>query len=138
MGDHLDLSTHQPAATPETSTQGKLFVRRALAGSRDSLRGGGPPTRTINGEWMWRTTHDLPEAMQLRLEALAEERGVTEDQIVREALVAFGIGDASQVEGVQDGTHSDDAHRAALRAERRDMLARMIEQAPTSLEAKSR
>lgn len=93
--------------TPEQD----LARRRGLAGTRGYKPSGGDATRTSGGEWMWRTTLDLPEAMQLELEALANAQGVTEDQVVREALVAFGIGNASHVAGVRDGSHSDDEMR---------------------------
>ena len=90
--------------TPEQ----ELARRRGLAGRRGFRPSGGDATRTADGEWMWRTTLDMPEAMQLELEALAKAQGVTEDQIVREALVAFGLGNASHIAGIRDGRHSDD------------------------------
>lgn len=90
--------------TPEQDLAG----RRRLAGQRNFRPDNPPPTRTTDGEWMWRATLDLPESMQLELEALATAQGIPEDQIVREALVAFGIGRASHIVGVRDGTYSDD------------------------------
>ena len=93
---------------PELTPEQDLALRRMLAGRRNCRPDNPPPTRTTDGEWMWRTTLDLPEAMQLELEALATAQGLPENQIVREALVAFGIGRASHIVGVQDGTCSDD------------------------------
>lgn len=99
--------------TPEQD----LTSRRRLAGSRGYQPSGGYPTRTTDGEWMWRITLDLPEAMQLELKALATAQGVTADQVVREALVAFGIGNASHVAGICNGSHSDDEERREVDAE---------------------
>ncbi|WP_141243984.1 hypothetical protein [Sphingomonas lenta] len=107
MTNSLDVFGMRGAPRRVTPEQ-DLAMRRRLAGRRGDRPHGGAPTRTKSGEWMWRTTLDLPEAMQLELEALAAAQGVPEDQIVREALVAFGIGDLSHVPGVCDGTYSDD------------------------------
>lgn len=115
-----DLRSEPIRITPEQD----LASRRKLAGRRDFRPSGGDATRTVDGEWMWRTTLDLPEAMQLDLEALATMHGVPEDQIVREALVAFGVGHASHVVGIQDGTHSDDEPRAEVDATMGPILGR--------------
>lgn len=53
---------------------------------------------------MQRLVIDLPDAMRIALEDRAEARAVSVDQVIREALVVMGIGDASHVVGVQDGT----------------------------------
>lgn len=117
MTDAIDLSDLKRSLPIEVTAEQDLAVRRRLAGRRGYQLSGGDPTRTTKGEWMWRTTLDLPEAMQLELETLATAQGVTEDQIVREALVAFGIGNLSHVAGICDGSHSDDDLRRGSDAE---------------------
>lgn len=86
----------------------------------------GPPTRSPSGEWMERIAFDLPEAM---LDALVEraggENGARISEVIRAALASAGIGDPSHVPGICDGTHSDDAERAATEAEWDALRARV-------------
>lgn len=82
----------------------ELALRRRFAGTRWDRPTGGDPTRCENGEWMQRFVVDMPEAMRAALDERAQACGITSDQIIREALVADGIGDASHVVGIQDGT----------------------------------
>ena len=84
-------------------------LSRAHAGSRGAcVQGGGPPSRLASGEWMFRAAFDLPEAM---LDALTERAGgdrAEMGELVRAALVNIGIGDTGHIEGICDGTYSDD------------------------------
>lgn len=112
MTHERDLSGLEPAPFLKVTAEQKLAIRRSIAGTRGLQVSGGRATRTTTGDWMWRTTLDLPEAMQLELERLSTAQGITKDQIVREALVAFGIGDASHIAGICDGTHSNDRPRS--------------------------
>lgn len=114
MTDKLDRLEDVSTLIPKPAEEQRLAARRSIAGVRGLQAGGGNATRATDGEWMWRTALDLPEAMQLELEAHATTQGVTKDQVVREALVAFGIGDASHIAGICDGTHSDDDPQAEL------------------------
>lgn len=88
-------------------------AERAMAGSRRVARADcGPPTRQPSGEWMQRIAFDLPEAM---LDALKERAGgdrARMGEVIRAALAAAGVGDASHVAGICDGTWSDDQERA--------------------------
>ncbi len=85
-----------------------LQLRRRFAGRSDEGADGhrGPATRLPSGEWMQRIALDLPHDMRLALELRAEQGGVSEDQIIRGALAAAGIGDAGHVIGIRDGTCS--------------------------------
>lgn len=112
----FNLLALPPRSLPAFTAEQDLALRRRLAGRRGFRPDDSPPTRTTDGEWMWRTTLDLPEAMQLELEALSDAHGVTVDQLVREALVGFGIGQALHVVGIRDGTYSDDKARAEREA----------------------
>lgn len=109
-------------------------LRRASAGARDFGRPYcGPPTRLPSGEWMVRIAFDLPEAM---LDALEKRAGSLDDaqvgEVIRATLAAAGIGDASHVTGICDGTHSDDEDYARVQENMRTFRARLMEQLPNS------
>lgn len=100
-------STRRPTS-PEARREEELALRRAFAGTSADWSRGGPPTRLPSGEWMQRICLDLPEAMRTALE---EHAGSGQDrigEIIRAALVAAGIGEASHVAGICDGTYADD------------------------------
>lgn len=97
-----------PPISPEQQREFDLGFRRRMAGTRSYRPEGAPPTRLPSGEWMQKTVFDLPEAMVIQLEELAEREGIPADELVRAALVAAGVGDASHVVGIQDGSSADD------------------------------
>ena len=73
----LDLSDFKPipapprTSLPYASADPETDMRRLFAGMPMETTGGGKPTRTRSGEWMIRTTLDLPYAMLASLEATA-------------------------------------------------------------------
>lgn len=85
-----------------------IAMRRAFAGTQSDRPMPGAPTRLPNGEWMQRVMVDLPEAMHLELEDLAAARGVPTGQLMREALVAFGVAEEAHVVGIRDGSYRAD------------------------------
>lgn len=87
-------------------------LRRSEAGRYRSSYSGGAPTRSPDGEWMVRTEVDMPDDMLAAIEERVGGMGTGQiSQLIREALVAYGVGDPSHVPGICDGTHSDDAER---------------------------
>lgn len=115
---------------PDVDTR---VLERAFAGSRAACHvGGGQPSRLPSGEWMFRISFDLPEAMRDALEDRAGGDQARMGEIIRAALVAAGVGEPGHVPGICDGTYSDDkrdAEREAFRKRFYDGLAARREQA---------
>lgn len=120
----LDLSDFKPTPAPPrnqlpyASADPETDMRRMFAGMPIEAPGGGKPTRTRSGEWMIRTTLDLPYSMLVSLEATAGSDEI--GNLVRIALVAAGHGDRDDAIGVRSDRYAtDDERRAALGMEPR-------------------
>lgn len=113
----------------------KRAFQRSLAGTRLVRQvDGGPPTRSTSGEWMQRIALDLPEAM---LDLLTESAGGDQTlmgELIRAGLARTGIGDASHVFGIRDGTYADDEDHRATEAE----LAKFDEDLQVRLHSRER
>lgn len=129
MTDDEDLNTllaFRPEKKPLREVDWRA-IERMRAGSRDACRvDGGRPSRLPSGEWMFRTSFDLPEAMLDALSARAGDDYARMGELIRAALVAAGVGEPGHVQGICDGTFSDDERereREAFRKEFHDRLA---------------
>jgi hypothetical protein len=119
MTKDRDMNTLALDQTEKASLR-KVDVRaimRMWAGSRGSRQvEGGLPTRLPSGEWMFRTSFDLPETM---LDVLKERAGgdyARMGELIRAALVAAGVGGRDQIQGICDGTYSDDESERRIKA----------------------
>ena len=111
----LDLSNIKPTAAPPrtslayASADPETDMRCMFAGSRMEAPGGGAPTRTRSGEWMIRTTLDLPYSMLASLEATAGSDDI--GNLIRIALAAAGHGDRDDAIGVRSDRYATDNER---------------------------
>ena len=102
-----------PRSLPYASADPETDMRRMFAGMRMEPTGGGKPTRTKSGEWMIRTTLDLPYSMLASLEATAGSDDI--GNLIRIALAAAGHGDRNDAIGVRSDRYAtDDERREAL------------------------
>lgn len=128
------LNTNLPTLRP--SAPHRIDARafqRSLAGTRLVRQvDGGPPTRLASGEWMQRIALDLPEGMLDLLTARAGGDQTLMGELIRAGLVRTGIGQASHVRGIRDGTYADDEEHRNAEAE----LARFDEDLQARLSAR--
>ena len=65
---------------------------------------------------MFRIAFDLPEAMRDALRERARDDQAKMGELIRDALVAAGVGEPGHVHGICDGTHSDDEFQRESKA----------------------